>query len=952
MRRKLSAITLLIILVNIFGQCIVGSAETEKNISLQEDFCLENNLFDKTDYDADNIVTRGEFTEILAQIAGLDIVAVEQDKWSGYVYGGEVQEGDGTIFKDVDASHPYYASIKAVVDAGYMEGISASTFAPDVNMTVKQTYTTFLNMINYEEIARIEGGYPKLARNLGITKGMSLSENDYISYKELAIVIYNMLDVKSYNFYITETKTFMSDIMKLKLAKGYITDNGYTSISGPSEVGSSSIKVGDAIVKVPLSKEYMRKHIGTEVKLYYKYDENDDENNVAVYMIPDTKAKIYTFESSDFQNYTGGTIKYTQNGRSKNINLSSIQYMIYNNKAMGTFNKATFMFDAGEITVIPQSYGGKTLIIINSVEYAYVNYVDTQRREIHNKLKSFDDVLALDKYNEIVITDANGAEKQLSDLAQGNILEIVRNTDRINIKVTTYAEKNFYVNNIDDNDKGTLTLQGDNNKNFDLSRQYYGDSERINVEPGKFYDVYLTSKNEIIWIDARSGDFQVGYLIRTNLNPDTLETVVVISSMDGVVKNYDCAEKYIINDRTGQRHRKLTEQKIRDLLVGQNDLVRYTLNKEGLVNYIELPMDTLPDTEDRLYKIVDADDTSKWGGTRYPYQRGSLGFGGKLGVVGSVKVLKVPNSQNLRDYTKYKKTTLADSFVGNDNSRRFIAYTTKRNAFAAEYIIAKSYENEVQVLKDSREFFAVDKVSTAILDEYYNVGLKISGYLIYGTKSDVAKKEITLYCDENNINVVNQMPDLYHSKDSSGNEKKYQIQSGDIIRLDFDEDNYIEVAELVFRHTMAHPGTAGTMGALAGSIGYYDANNEFSNPVVIDQNGTLQKGVAQYIVGTDFRLAMSWVNDKVEDVYQVTTQDLSTESFDPNGKGGKYLVDIMTISPTSLVLVEYEGGKLSQVRAATANDIKTHEDSGSRCSRIIHNWYWGTGLHGFVINGL
>ena len=296
---------------------------------------------------------------------------------------------------------------------------------------------------------------------------------------------------------------------------------------------------------------------------------------------------------------------------------------------------------------------------------------------------------------------------------------------------------------------------------------------------------------------------------------------------------------------------------------------------------------------------------------------------------------------------------MAESFVGKNNSRRFIAYTTKRNAFAAEYLIAKSYENESVELKDTRDFLVVKEISTAILDEDDNVGKKITGFIVYGTKSDVAKKEITLYCDEESYAVINSMPDLYHSKDEAGNENKYELQSGDIIRLSYDESSYIEMAELVFRPTLTNPAfPSGAKGALAGSIGYYDAASEYSNPIVLDENGALKKGMARYIVGTNFRLAMSWVNARVEDVYQVTTQDLSSEMFDLDGDGGRYMVDVINASATSMILIEYEDGKVAQIRAATAQDIKSYEEVGDDCSRIIHNWYWGTGLHGFVINGL
>ena len=958
MRKRISVITLLIVLLNIFGQCLVSSAESGNEITLQEDFCLKNGFYDQNDYKGNKIVSRGEFTEILSKICNLEVVAVEPDKWSGYVYDGTVQEGDGTIFRDVDVSHPYYSTIKAVVDAGYMRGISENLFGPELNLTAKQAYIVFLGMINYAKIAEMEGGYSKLARELNVTKGLTVSEDEYLSYKNLAKVIYNMLDVTSYDFLGTGTGTFMNDVMKIKKVRGFLTDNGYTAIDGASTLKENCISVGGVVAEITPSDEYARNYIGRTVTMYYHYDEKDSDKNTVKYLLPDSSTDVYTFEAEDFVDYTGSAVKYRQGSSSKTISLSTVQYMIYNNKSKSIFNKATFGIDAGEITVIPKSVGDKTVIIINSVEYAYVTSVDTDKKRIQNKIKNFDAVLDLNSYGRVHIASDTGEEKGLSDIAAGNVLEVVRNSEQINITIISLSEKNFYINSIDESDKGTQTLLGDK-KNFVLSLQYYKAPNKINLELGRPYDLYLNSKNEVVWIETRAGDFQVGFLIKTFVkDKGDIETRLDICDMGGVVTRYYCDQKLVISDRNDVRHSKLSALDIQGLLVGVSDLIRFKVNNDGLVKYIELPTDNLPANDDRLFKIADADDTTKWGGTAYPYQRGAIGFGGRIGVVSNVKVLKIPNATDASDYTKYKKTTLAEAFVGTDNTRRFIAYTTKRNDFAAEYIIAKSYANEVPQLKDSRSFFVVDKIVTMLLDEEDNVvGKKITGYLVYGTKSDVAKKEFTLYCDEDNYSVINSMKDLYQSEVSPGVPKTYSLQEGDIVRLAYNEDNYLQVAELVFRPTLVNPAyPTGSKGALAGSIGYYDSTNQYSNPVVIDENGNRKKGTESYgnarrVVGVDFRLALSWVNDKEENVYQVTTQDLSAETFSANGKGGLYMVDIMSVSPTSLVLVEYEDGKVVQIRPATAEDIKTREEVGINCSRILHNWYWGTGLHGFVING-
>ena len=192
-----------------------------------------------------------------------------------------------------------------------------------------------------------------------------------------------MLEVESYNYSGNEAKTFMSEVLKMKLVKGYVTDNGYTTLTGQSEVGSEYIRVGDVVVSVLPADGYMRDFIGREVKLYYKYDDSDPGNNVAAYMVGDSKTEAITFKGSDFLDYTGSLIKYSKDGRSKNISLSGIQYMIYNSQAKGVFDKSTFRINSGEITVIPKSVSGKTVIIINSVEYAYVNSVDYEKSEIY-----------------------------------------------------------------------------------------------------------------------------------------------------------------------------------------------------------------------------------------------------------------------------------------------------------------------------------------------------------------------------------------------------------------------------------------------------------------------------------------------------------------------------------------------------------------------------------------
>ncbi len=951
MRRITAFLSALAIFIGILGQSVIAAGNlVDEDKNQQENFCMNIGVYDNN-YNSDDKITRGMFTEILANICGIEIVKAEQDKWSDFVTGKNENVDTNILFDDVDSSYPYYSSIKAIVEAGYMRGISKNLFAPEINITAEQVYKVFLDMIGYQTFAEQYASYTALAESLGVTSGVTTDSKGYVTYAQLAKIIYNFLDVNCIKVVFgypsslekDEDETFMTYIMKIKKVKGFLTDNGYTAIDGESDISENYIKVKDVTAQVGENTEYVRDYIGREVTMYYKYTGDEDENTV-VYASLVNNSDIKTFDVKDFSDYTGKSIQYySETGRLKNISLADCQYMIYNNQMRKTFNKSTFDFYDGEITVIPKTSGGDSLIVIKSVEYAYVSSVDKSNEIIYNKLDGSDKVIDLSKAENAVILSASGEKKTINDISKGNVLEIVKNDSRIQLTISERTESSFLVKSIDKNENnGNDILIGDK-KNIAISRQFADATNKTELKSGKTYDLYLNNKGEIVWAENKSSSYEVGFLIRAIYDEENEKAIIKVSSMDANVARYECSDNVKINDSKEVSHSKLTSEEICNMLNGVNELIRYKLSDDGFVTYIELPTTEMPKSSDRLYKIV---DTTNMPDSGYNYTYGGVGFGGRLATVSDVKILKIP--QDLSQDKEYKATTLQNDFIDSNNTRRFAAYTTKQNNFAAEYLIGKPKANEVESLKDSRDFLAVKTVNT-ILDADDEEMTEIYGMLVYGKKSERTIREIKLTCTKEEAARVESIPDIYHSKNADGSEKKYKITNRDIIRCSYDENYNIQLAELIYRPTQTNP-VSGSKGFLAGSVGYYDASNVYSNPFVLNYRGELEKGTARNIVNVDFRMALSWINDREGDVFRVTTQDLGVPGAIYEENNDKYMVDVLKLNVSNMIYIKYKNGKIKEMRTATESDIRTYEDNKENCSKILHNWYWGTGFHAFLIN--
>ncbi|MCC8159749.1 MAG: S-layer homology domain-containing protein [Oscillospiraceae bacterium] len=174
-------------------------------------------------FQPDGLVTRAEITKMI--VDALDLTSIATSSMSS-----------DTGFTDVTASNAggHWASgyIVAGTSNGFISGMGDGTFSPDTGVTFVQAQSMLVRATGYETYASANGGWPNgyktWAGSLGITDGVSASDDDELTRAQVAQMIANAMDapvviVKSYS-----TNVWGELVPDLEIQDG--TGSGYQTL--------------------------------------------------------------------------------------------------------------------------------------------------------------------------------------------------------------------------------------------------------------------------------------------------------------------------------------------------------------------------------------------------------------------------------------------------------------------------------------------------------------------------------------------------------------------------------------------------------------------------------------------------------------------------------------------------------------------------------------------------
>ena len=210
-------------------------------------------------------ITRGELAQIICSIFNLSMS--NSSKWYDEVFKesnanvvlDELNEKE-QLFSDLKPTHDYYSYIETAYGMGILHGNDKNEFLPDSFVTYEQFNKVMVGLLGYSIKAEANGGYPygynMVANELKLTNGIKYSGGKEISRKDMAVMIFNAIDVEvmrisavkndGYSYETNNGEKFIN-VLGLKKVVGQVTATDDTSLYGSDSLLKNTIRIENEV---------------------------------------------------------------------------------------------------------------------------------------------------------------------------------------------------------------------------------------------------------------------------------------------------------------------------------------------------------------------------------------------------------------------------------------------------------------------------------------------------------------------------------------------------------------------------------------------------------------------------------------------------------------------------------------------------------------------------------
>ncbi len=893
------------------GETIVSPADAPE-ISFVKMFDLYEED-EKGNFDSAKEITRAEMAEIIYKTARLSAAA----------------EAKG--IHDIGEFTAYERFIDSTVEKGILTLDYDGSFYPWRVVKVSEAGKIIATMLGYSKkavaIGGFSSGYVSVAQSLGLFRGVNKGYNENLTYGDFALMLYNAQDIEILEpTVITEEavsfqksgRTFLNEVMGYNKIKGQVSDNGITSLTGESNVREGCVKINGVTVKTKPENSHIENYIAKNVIAYSTYTNSDTETLVGFF--EDGESLI--FDIDDFKKLERTSITFNIDEKDITKRIVNTPVVIYNGKAVQSFDESNFDYDSGTVTLISTDDSNiYDVIIIEGYISWYISAFDAEKRIYTDKTRhetTIDgeklDYIDLDDENNIVkIYNHYGLASDIEHIYTMNLVDICKNGNFIKIIIAPNAKFDVVVSEVRDNN----IIVADE-KEYEVSEKFLNLGNSI-PSPGSMCNIYVNSFGKAVRIETATSlsEKNVGYLIESAPAEGLDGARLHILIEEGKNYTFETANKVRLIKGDGNEN-SLSENELYTHIRGYAGIILYKLNDKGEVKELEFPAEAGANREDGKFGCI-------YSGTGY-YETGRNNVDGKFALDPTGTKVFAINLNAESDEKKYTVTTMND-FTGNSEIVKK-AYNFEVDSLYADYVTIVT-EKTINYWV-STEWLMVTKISRAI-DEDGNPSVKVTTQSLSGTAP-----EKILFGEEEVFKNVS---------DAMGTENTYDIKVGDIIRCATSLGKVRRV-ELLYRSDMENvTDPAGKKGNFVGTIGYFDSNKPgVSNPFILGSptfNASAYTAVGRTILGYAY-------NIDSKGFLTYTTRDLSYMPYS-TAVDDRYFTETISLS-TNVVLVTYSGDEVN-VKQGTKYDILTYKNVGENCSKIIRQTEYGTPLKFIVING-
>lgn len=451
------------------------------------------------------------------------------------------------------------------IQFAYEQGCVAADwrFEPQTNCTVGEALRLITSEMGYQEVAKTLGdgnsGYMVMANRLGLLDGLSVGQNDTLTWEVLITILHNSLDVEILHLLgynndgsivgkITGA-TMLNVYFDIYKVSGIVNANEYTSLNGDQNAGNGYVIVGTQKMKV--GNTAVGDYLGYYTDCYAKL-----KNDVYTVISAEkslTQNRTWTISAEDLltdnADWSAFCIVYQkENGSTGQLKLPSDVSVIYNGKQLFDYNEDDLKIVLGDITAVDNNADGtpETVLVHEYKNYVVDSYNETQQILYSKNYNPLD----LSDSDKISVKSVNGDDYLLSDLTENTVLSLSISRDekyiygmavkiKISGELTQLSKKNG------------KTLIKIGNNTYTVSPAWNGkdiNGKNITLAPGRNYLVYTDQMGyAAVFIEKNSG-LQYGFLYAASIQRAFGATIKLKLFTDsGAWEELDLANKVTVN---------------------------------------------------------------------------------------------------------------------------------------------------------------------------------------------------------------------------------------------------------------------------------------------------------------------------------------------------------------------------------------------------------------------
>lgn len=633
------------------------------------------NLLTVDDFSSENIIARRDLAEIAVKMLGIT------DK----------QKARDTVFADVAKSDEKSGYIQEAYDRGIFNGYFDGSFYPFEAVTCNEAIKVMASVAGYKEYAEKKGGYPygyiSVAKEAGITDGMSLSGEKTISLGNLSRLIVNTLEAgimtelgiegEDVDYAVSSGVTLLSKSFDCEIVKGRLTEDYMTSLAGASSLERNQVKIDDVFYLT--DEENIHAYLGKTLVCYV--NEND---KIVTFYEPRNKNTEITVYSKDVLSITPTEIKYKdENGKKCSTALYDGADFIYNGLAQLAWSYNDIPRENAEIRFLDSD--GDNLfdvIFVNNYTNLIVDRYVAEDELLHfiNAPTGFETVsVAKDDNVRYSLTDATGSVVDISEVQSYDILSLARSVDKTVCEIHLCRERI----------EGECTAQNDTDADID--------SVTYRVDPkldaaSKYGDIKMGKKgvfylNWIGEIAAVSYDVQLlksyAYITDIAANNKGLKNDVYVKMFDGDGEFYTrkLADKLKINGTRKADKDIFGETSFYSAGAPLAQLVTYETNADGDISEINSAKAASAYTEEERENHFTLGESL----TSVQYRAGNMHmFASRYFITNDTVIFIIPDDTDSEDDFQIIKRS---SLVGDRTYETVKLYDIDRNSKAGAMVM-------------------------------------------------------------------------------------------------------------------------------------------------------------------------------------------------------------------------------------------------------------------------